>query len=575
VYTALLFASWYSNALGLPEVEHTFAWMRCAPRTGYIGSDSSLVITRLARTDVPALHPLFVQTVWRSHEPYRSQFGLAGVVLAPIGAATGADAACFAAAFALLTAAVVAGVFAAAHRQLGPPTGDVACALAALAPVFLPFAASLYWALFLMLLPFALAWWLYPRAHTRRRKAALLAAVGAAVMLKGLCGYEFITAVVLGPLAAAWFHQHRGAEPLRRRAAFAAGLLAAGVVGFAAAMALHVAQAWAVLGEDGIAAIRDRAVRRTAGSVEAHETRAGISAGAADLATAARCFLGYFGHRAISPPAAARALRRDVPLVAVVVAAGAFAVAAAVGRRRLPRDAGALAGAVVLALASGVSWPALAVNHMCTHPQLDGLVYALPFLPVAFLAAGYTLRLAGGSRLGPVVLALVAGAGVANVAGRERSEAAARAAQERAEATVAARLADPAPAFGSDGGSVDSYRPIDELHDRTLLELGLLDVSAARPKDPGSVLVEGWAGGRVVVAVGRSVVPCPVTRWRRPDIDGLIGKPTPGIGFRVVVPSAALAGGGRPRVFVVSEVDPTRVTELAVPPGGATGGNGQ
>jgi hypothetical protein len=564
VYSALLFASWYFNALGLPEVDHTAVWTRCAPRTGYVGPDSSLVITRLARTDGPTLHPLFIQTVWRSHEPYRSQFGLTGVVLAPIRNVTGADPACFASVFALLTAAVVAGVFAAAHRQLGPPTGDVACALAVLAPVFLPFAASLYWAMFLMLLPFALVWWLYPRAHTRPRRAGGLAAVGAAVMLKSLCGYEFITAVILGPLAAAWFHQHRGAEPLRRRAGFAAGLIAAGVIGFAAAMALHVAQARAVLGEDGIAAIRDRAVRRTAGSVEPHETRAGISAGAADLATAARCFLGYFGHRAISPPAGVRALRRDVPLAAVAIAAGAFAVAAVVGRRRLPRDAGALAGAVALALAASVSWPVLAVNHMCTHPQLDGLVYAVPFLPVAFLVAGYAVRLAGGRRFGPVVLAIVAGAMAANVAGRARAEATARAGQERAEATVAVRLAEADPAFESGGGSVDSYRPIDGLHDRTLLELGLLDLSTARPTDPGSVLVEGWAGGRVVVAVGRSVVPCQVTRWRRPDIDGLIGKPTPGIGFRVVVPSAALAGS-RPRVFVVSEVDPTRVTELVVP----------
>jgi hypothetical protein len=556
VYAALLFASWYFDALGLPEVDHPAAWMRCAPRTGYVGPDSSLVITRLARTDLPAVHPLFIQTAWGSHEPYRSQFGLVGVVLAPVRDATGTDPACLAAAFALLTAAVVAGVFAAAHRLLGAPSGDVACALAALAPVFLPFAASLYWAVFLMLLPFALVWWLYPRMHP----AALLVAVGAAVMLKALCGYEFITAVVLAPVAAAWFHQHRGAEPLRRRAAFAAGLLTAGVVGFAAAVALHVAQAKIVLGEDGVAAIRDRAVRRTTGAVEAHETRAGISAGSAELVTAARCFLGYFGHRALSPPAVARAIRHDVPLAVIVIAVGAFAVAAVVGRRRLPRDAGALAGAGLLALAAGVSWPLLAVNHMCTHPQLDGLAYAIPFLPVAFLTAGYAVRLAGGARLGPVVLAVVAGAMVANVTGRARAEAG----QERAAATVAARLAEAGPAFESSGGAVDSYRPIDSLHDRTLLELGLLDLSTARPKDPGSVLVEGWAGGRVVVAVGRSVVSCQVTRWRRPDIDGLIGRPTPGIGFRVVVPSAALAGGGRVRVFVVSEVDPTRVTELPV-----------
>src|SRR5437868_4900740 len=109
-YTALLFAGWCFNAPGLPEGDHPAAWTRCAPRAGYLGHDSSLVVARLARTDLPALHPLLIQTVWRSHEPYRSQFGLVGVVLAPVRAATGADPADLAAAFALLTAAVVAGV---------------------------------------------------------------------------------------------------------------------------------------------------------------------------------------------------------------------------------------------------------------------------------------------------------------------------------------------------------------------------------------------------------------------------------------------------------------------------------
>lgn len=565
VYTALLFGSWYFNAPGLPET--ALGWNRCEPRVGYIGPDSTLVVTRLARPELPAFHPLVYQTATLSFEPYRSQLGLQGVVLTPVRAATGADPQALAAAFALLTAAVVAGVFVTAHRRLGPPTGDVACGLAALAPAFLPFAPSLYWVPFLCLAPFALVWCLYPRATTPRRRLALLAGVAVGVLLKALCGYEHITAVVLGPVAAAWFHQHRAAEPLGRRLGFAVGLLAAGAVGFALAMAAHAAQVETVLGEDGVALIRERALGRTVGEVWNHDTAPDLPPGKPGFATVARCFRDYFRQPAASTGSAFRRVRKEVPLAALVAAVGAFAVAAAVGRRVLPRDAGALAGAAVLALAASVSWLVLAVNHMCTHRHLNGVVFAYPFLPVAFLTIGYVGRLAtrGGRWLGPAVLVGVAGLMAANVAAWDRADRTGKAEQERAEALVAARLGDPTGAVEPwDGGCVDSCQPLAKFSHPALLELGQLDPVADRAKDPGAVLVKGWAVGRVVVVVGSAVVPCEVTRWRRPDIDALFGRPSPGVGFQAVVPSAAV-GGGPVRVFVVSRTEPARVAELAVP----------
>src|SRR5262249_56654974 len=102
-----------------------------------------------------------------------------------------------------------------------------------------------------------------------RLKLALLAGVGLLVALKALAGYEYITTVILAPVAAAWFHQHRAGEPLRKRLAFAAGLVSVGLAGFAAALVLHVAQVRAVLNEDGVAVIRERAVTRTAGALGA------------------------------------------------------------------------------------------------------------------------------------------------------------------------------------------------------------------------------------------------------------------------------------------------------------------
>ncbi|HUR52714.1 MAG TPA: hypothetical protein VMZ71_01190, partial [Gemmataceae bacterium] len=263
IYTGLLFASWYFNGNGIPDGQ---AWGRTEPRTGYLGSESHLVLGRLARPDAGPLHPLCERLPDGSFQDYRSQFGLTGVALAPLRSASGVEPAAFAAVFALLTALVMAAVFAVAHRVLGPPTGDVACAYAVSVPIFLSFAPSLYWATFLLLAPFAAVWCLLPRAASGSRRAGLLGLVTVLVAAKSLCGYEYITTVILAPVAAAWFHQHRKAEPVRARVLFAGGLCVAGVAGFALAVVIHAAQLRAVFGEDGFAVIRERAAARTTGN---------------------------------------------------------------------------------------------------------------------------------------------------------------------------------------------------------------------------------------------------------------------------------------------------------------------
>src|SRR5262245_61377674 len=121
VYVALLFAAWYFNLNGVPD---GMAWGRTEPRVGYLGNDSHLVLGRLAQVDAHPLGPLVDRDPSGRAKPYRSQFGLTGVVLAAIRPLTGLDPGSFAvaagAAFALLTALTVAAVFAAAHRVLGP-----------------------------------------------------------------------------------------------------------------------------------------------------------------------------------------------------------------------------------------------------------------------------------------------------------------------------------------------------------------------------------------------------------------------------------------------------------------------
>jgi hypothetical protein len=548
LYAAVLFLSWNHNLLGLPD---RVGWGRDAARWGNLGSESHLVVARAARPDLPPLHPMgFVGPDGAFHR-YPSQVGLPGIVLAATGLPPHLAAPGTAAVAALAVGAVLAG----GQRWLGPPAGDAACALAAASPVFLPFAPSLYWALGLMLLPFALVWCLAPAATTRGRRLALAAAVGLAALAKCLCGYEYVTCVVAGPVAALWFHQHRLGVPLRMRIAAAAGLVGVGLAGFAGAMGLHVAQHEFVLGTDGVAAIRDRAAARVAadpgGEVKTAGTRLGF---------AVDRFRRYFDQPALAVAGGFGRVRWEVPLKWVAAGALALALAVAAGpaRARLPREAVALAGAVALGFAASVSWQVLAVNHMVVHEHLNLVVFAVPFLPLAYLAVGHAAGLLVGSRVGPAALAAVLATMAANAATAPGLAAADAADQRAAEAAVAAWLDAPRPPDPRVGGAVDSVRPAAHVPAALLVEYGWLDAATGGPADPDGRIAAGWVVGdprrttrpttRVVAVAGGRVVACEQLRFRRPDIEMQMRQPVPGGGFVVRVPAAA---GGPLRLFGV------------------------
>jgi hypothetical protein len=573
VYTAILFASWNFNLLGLPDPDR---FERCRWRSGFLGCEANLPVSRAVYAG-PCVHPLFPlvhkkfdQTDWQY---YRSQFGLSGVVLGGLKAVlpvrTSDLLVWSAAVCALLTAAAVGLVFAAAARWLPVAAADIACGLAACSPVLLPFAPSLYLGTVLHFAPFALVWCLYPRAVTPRQKTRLVLGVSLLVGVKALCGYEYITTVLLAPLAAAWFHQHRAGESWRQRAAVAANLLAAGVLGVAVAVAVHYVQMRVVIDEDAVAVIRERAAERIAAGLEPDPWDE--SPGRFGYVTGR--FLGYFDRCAVSGPGFFGRARPQLPLKAVLGLAAGWVFWNRT-RRRLTPDAAALAGACAIGFAAGLSWQVLAVNHMCKHPHLNMVVFAVPFLPLAFLLMGLAAARAGAGRcVGRGVLAAVVAVMALNAGlsiAREHSEAAAR---ERAVKAVAGLLAGPGTATSDRvHGHVCVVETVRDLDRYAVLGVNELDLNSDRPYDPHAVLIRGWATAGagdgphartdlVVVCGGRPVLPR-VQRAPRADIDKLAGKHTPEAGYIAVVPSAVAVPGERPRVFAVARDDPTAVTEL-------------
>src|SRR5205823_11547437 len=93
--------------------------------------------------------------------------------------------------------------FTSVSRSYGMVCGGCGVLLTALSPILLRFAPSLYWASFLAFAPFVAAWVAEPYIVRRRwGAAARLAMIFGLVLVKALCGYEYITAVILSPLAA-------------------------------------------------------------------------------------------------------------------------------------------------------------------------------------------------------------------------------------------------------------------------------------------------------------------------------------------------------------------------------------
>ncbi len=422
-YTLLLYASFAHNILCIPE-----AVGECAGtfRSAYLGYDSALVLNRLA-DDPGGPDRLPSLTAWDAaagvERPYRSQYGLQGEVLSAACRATGADPFRFAIAAAGVGAGLfalgLALVFASLGPRVGWPAAHVGVVLTAAVPVYLPFAPSLYWVPVVLLAPFLAAWFLIPWAGRRPGRWVVVGAVvGALVGVKCLCGYEYVTTVILAPVAALAYHATVRRAGLWRTAAAAAGLWAAGVAGFAGAVAVHAAQIERDTGTPGLAVIRERAAHRAGTADARNEVKYLFLAPDPERVPEAvrypvRCFLNYFWLPTVASPQTWGGARFAVSLGGVTIVAAGLGAVALAARRRLPPEVVALVPAGAVGFAGAVSWQVLAVNHMTAHVHLNLIVFTVPFLPLAFAGFGVAVQgLASRCRVGRPALGWLVGSAV-------------------------------------------------------------------------------------------------------------------------------------------------------------------
>lgn len=405
LYAAILYASFVHDLFRIAGPLHA-----CV-----IGYDSHHVLDRLdaAANGAAAWHPLSPN--------YLSQFGLQGIVLAAIAPASRLDLFTYsfaaASAMALLFCVGLGAFFVSAGRYVGRLAGHIAVGLTACSLIWMSFAPSLYWAAVLLPLPFQIVWFLEPLCATNRRLLlGLLPAVGLAVMLKCLCGYEYVTSVILAPVAALAFHRVRRGEFGWSFLKPATGLVLAGILGFAAALTIHSRQISALTGQSGWESIANRARERTveignpAGENQIELQPFGpLKSLDPRTAYAIHAFLRYFAMPPIALPMGLTA-RSFIPLYWFVVLTFALLIAGRVGW--LSTDGRALAAATLVGLGASVSWQILAVNHMAVHFHLNMVVFQLPFLLLAFLSIGWLIAQLAAfirvERLAPVAIGCAA-----------------------------------------------------------------------------------------------------------------------------------------------------------------------
>lgn len=356
-------------------------------------ADSDSLITT---TMLDADRGLFDPMLQAAGGDYNSQFGLHGIVmeaLSPGLALYGV----MRLLTSLFAAAVLATVVVACWRAWGGRAAVVLLALFALSPWLNAYGASTYWQLWTLLLPTVLTLLVWPRLGSGRRKwlrgSVLVAAL---VFVRALCGYEFMSTIVISIAAAVAFHEFRGRIDRTLLVKLGATMVA-GVAGFVSAFGVHVLQLVIKYGDASV--LSERAGERTfspstlnvmLGWARNQEdpSRSWLVREDSMVGLWGFQMVGYLRDPAISLPAPEFAgfglLPYGVPVWVFVALFGLFAWQAFRGRGPNPQLQRRLALSAGLGLLGALSWLVLAYGHMIHHPHLNAIVFYLPFLPFVF-----------------------------------------------------------------------------------------------------------------------------------------------------------------------------------------------
>ena len=202
---------------------------------------------------------------------YNSQFGFQGLcisVLHTIAKASPAETVVISEkVIAMLTAALLAGFITRLFVLYGSVAGVVAFTLIFFSVNIILFARNLYWASFLIYAPYILCAMFYPTAARNggMRLAGLALLVAVVVFIKCLCGYEYITILILSCSPFLLYEGIRKSFPLRKIISHQAIFVVVTLLAFIFAFGTHIALLSVQLGnfEAAYSGVLERAAKNT------------------------------------------------------------------------------------------------------------------------------------------------------------------------------------------------------------------------------------------------------------------------------------------------------------------------
>lgn len=277
------------------------------------------------------------------------------------------------------------------------------------------FARNMYWALPLFFLPIILTLFYYQKPTRTMSYWLFLAGLFILFLLKFLNGFEFISEVILAPVAVSAYYILLRAEGYRQVFKEAANIVAAGVLAFVLALSLTYLQVYHYTGDGDQAMhmIKERIIERT-GTGDAFESYvyAGLGHTLPDVYQTLNGYadLQELPYSRLSPvvtptvslinyallPAINIPIPIKEPLYTILNSFAAIAALSFWLVHRLRRSAKgllkkeyfALQQAMWIGLIASLSWLVVGHSHSYVHAHITGIIYYLPFLLFAYIAIG-------------------------------------------------------------------------------------------------------------------------------------------------------------------------------------------
>jgi hypothetical protein len=247
----------------------------------------------------------------------------------------------------------------------------------AIEPMFTALGPNLYWVVGTWLFPMAIAMYLADEENSRRR-LYLVAAAFACFLVKSLCGYEFVSTVILAAATGCLLGTKEIPDRLARNISNVAWILAAGIAGFAVAVAAHAAK----LG--GFAVIADRAGARIAGDSSLLKDQLLLG----KFASFQTVLLRYLEGNDVTL-IKSFGLPFGLFLLVAILALMDREIIWYLGNDR--RKLHILALAFLASVVAPLSWFVLAKAHAFVHPPIDFILWYVPTIPLGGALIGVAL----------------------------------------------------------------------------------------------------------------------------------------------------------------------------------------